>query len=66
MMNTDLLRIIPMPEANLDLAGIETNVLLKNENLALKRTIYIGLTITIIAIIYINSRNNERREKDRL
>ncbi len=64
MMNTDLLRIIPMPEANLDLAGIETNVLLKNENLALKRTIYIGLTITIIAIIYINSRNNERREKN--
>ena len=64
MINIDLHRIIPMPEANLDLAGIETNVLLKNENLALKRTIYIGLTITIIAIIYINSRNNERREKD--
>ena len=64
MIDVNLLRIIPMPEANLDLAGIETNVLLKNENLALKRTIYIGLTITIIAIIYINSRNNERREKD--
>ena len=64
MIDVNLLRIIPMPEANLDLAGIETNVLLKNENLALKRTIYIGLTITIITIIYINSRNNERREKD--
>ena len=64
MIDVNLLRIIPMPEANLDLAGIETNVLLKNENLALKRTIYIGLTITIIAIIYINSRNNERREKN--
>lgn len=66
MVNTDSLKIIPIPEANLDLAGIETNVLLKNENLALKRTIYIGLTIAIITIIYINSRNNERREKDRL
>ena len=65
MINIDLHRIIPMPEANLDLAGIETNVLLKNENLALKRTIFIGLTIGIIIIIYLNGKN-ERREKDRL
>ena len=65
MIDVNLHRIIPLPEANLDLAGIETNVLLKNENLALKRTIYIGLTITIIAIIYLNGKN-ERREKDRL
>jgi hypothetical protein len=63
LVNTDSLRIIPIPEANLDLAGIETNVLLKNENLALKRTIYIGFTIAIITIIYINIRN-ERREED--
>jgi hypothetical protein len=65
MIDVNLLRIIPMPEANLDLAGIETNVLLKNENLALKRTIFIGLTIGIIIIIYLNGKN-ERREKDRL
>ncbi len=65
MVNTDSLRIIPIPEANLDLAGIETNVLLKNENMTLKRTIYIGLTIVIITIIFINNRN-ERREKNRL
>lgn len=65
MVNTDSLRIIPIPEANLDLAGIETNVLLKNENMTLKRIISVGLTIVIITIIYINNRN-ERREKDRL
>lgn len=65
MMNTDLHRIIPMPEANIDLAGIEASVLLKNENKALRRSIYIGLTIGIISIIYINKKN-ERREKDRL
>ena len=63
MIDVNLLRIVPMPEANIDLAGIETNVLLKNENLALKRTIYIGFTIAIITIIYINIRN-ERREED--
>ena len=64
MMNTDLHRIVPMPEANIDLAGIEASVLLKNENKALKRTIYIGLTIGIITIIYLNTNRNERREKN--
>ncbi len=39
-----------------------TNI--SNENRALKQTLFIGITILIIAIIYINSRNNERREKD--
>lgn len=63
MMNTDLHRIIPMPEANIDLAGIEASVLLKNENKALRRSIYIGLTMGIITIIYYNIRN-ERREKN--
>ena len=65
MMNTDLHRIIPMPEAYIDLAAVEASVLLKNENRALRRTIYIGMTIGIISIIYINKKN-ERREKDRL
>ena len=64
MMNTDLHRIVPMPEANIDLAGIEASVLLKNENKALKRTIYIGLTIGIITIIYLNTNRYERREKN--
>ena len=63
MMNTDLHRIVPMPEANIDLAGIEASVLLKNENTALKRTIYIGITIGIITIIFLNSRY-EKREKN--
>jgi hypothetical protein len=62
MLNTDLYRIIPIPEANIDLAGIEANVLLKNENKALRRTIYIGLTIIVITIIYLNK--NERGEKN--
>ena len=62
MMNTDLHKIVPMPEANIDLAGIEASVLLKNENKALKQTIYIGITIGIITIIFLNSRY-ERREK---
>ena len=65
MINIDLHRIIPMPEANIDLAAIEASVLLRNENNALKRTIFIGLTIGIITIIYLNGKN-ERREKDRL
>ena len=64
MMNTDLYKIVPMPEANIDLAGIEASVLLKNENKALKRTIYIGLTIGIITIIYLNTNRYERREKN--
>jgi hypothetical protein len=63
MMNTDLHKIVPMPEANIDLAGIEASVLLKNENKALKQTIYIGITIGIITIIFLNSRY-ERREKN--
>lgn len=63
MMNTDLHKIIPMPEANLDLAGIEASILLKKENKALRQTIFIGITIGIITIIYLNSRN-ERREKN--
>ena len=63
MMNTDLYKIVPMPEANIDLAGIEASVLLKNENTALKRTIYIGITIGIITIIFLNSRY-EKREKN--
>ena len=63
MMNTDLHRIVPMPEANIDIAGIEASVLLKNENTALKRTIYIGITIGIITIIFLNSRY-EKREKN--
>lgn len=65
MINTDLHRIIPIPEANIDLAGIETSVSIMNENRALKRTIYFGLTIGVITIIYLNIRN-ERREKNRL
>jgi hypothetical protein len=63
MMNTDLHRIIPIPEANLDLAGIEASILLKNENKVLKRTIFVGLTIGIIIIIYLNKRD-ERGEKN--
>ena len=63
MMNTDLYKIVPMPEPNIDLAGIEASVLLKNENTALKRTIYIGITIGIITIIFLNSRY-EKREKN--
>ncbi len=65
MMNTDLHRIIPIPEANLDLAGIEASILLKNENNVLKRTIFVGLTIgiIIIIIIYLNKRD-ERGEKN--
>lgn len=63
MMNTDLHKIVPMPEANIDLAGIEASVLLKNENKALKQTIYIGITIGIITIIFLNSRY-EKREKN--
>jgi hypothetical protein len=63
MMNTDLYRIIPIPEANIDLASIEASVLLKNENKALRRAIYIGLSIGLITIIYLNNKN-ERREKN--
>ena len=63
MMNTDLHRIIPIPEANLDLAGIEASILLRNENNVLKRTILVGLTIGIIIIIYLNKRD-ERGEKN--
>ncbi len=63
MMNTDLHRIIPVPEANLDLAGIEASILLRNENNMLKRTILVGLTIGIIIIIYLNKRD-ERGEKN--
>jgi hypothetical protein len=63
MLNTDLYRIIPIPEANIDLAGIEASVLLKNENKALRRAIYIGLSIGLITIIYLNNKN-ERREKN--
>jgi hypothetical protein len=62
-MNTDLYRIIPIPEANIDLASIEASVLLKNENKALRRAIYIGLSIGLITIIYLNNKN-ERREKN--
>ena len=62
MLNTDLYRIIPIPEANIDLAGIEASVLLKNENKALRRAIYIGLSIGIITIIYLNNKNERRKE----
>lgn len=63
MMNTDLHRIIPIREANIDLARIEANVLLKKENKALRQTIFIGVSIGIITLIYLNSRN-ERRKKN--
>ena len=63
MINIDLHRIIPIPEANIDLAGIDASVLLKNENNALRRTIYLGLTIGIFTIIYLNFKN-ETREKN--
>lgn len=63
MIDVNIHRIIPMPEANIDLAGIEASQLLKNENRALKRTLFIGITIGVITLIYINTRNNERREK---
>ncbi len=63
MINTDLHRIIPMPEANIDLAGIEASLFLKNENKALKQTLFIGFTIGIFTIIYLNNRY-ERREKN--
>jgi len=63
MINTDLHRIIPMPEANIDLAGIDASVLLKNENKALKYTVLLGLTIGLFTIIYLN-KNYERREKN--
>ena len=65
MIDVNIHRIIPLPEANIDLAGIEASQLLKNENRALKRTIFIGFTIGFLTIIYLNIRN-ERREKDRL
>jgi hypothetical protein len=64
MINTDLHRIIPIPEANIDLAGIEASVLLRNENYVLKRTIFIGITFGIITIIYLNIRNERREKKD--
>jgi hypothetical protein len=64
MINTDLHRIIPIPEANIDLAGIEASVLLRNENYLLKRTIFIGITFGIITIIYLNIRNERREKKD--
>ncbi|WP_396170513.1 hypothetical protein [Flavobacterium sp.] len=62
MLNTDLYKIIAIPEANIDLAGIETSVLLKNENKALRRAIYIGLSIGLITIIYLNNKNERREE----
>jgi len=64
MIDTNLHRIIPMPEANIDLAGIEASVAIQDENRALKRTIYLGITIGIIALIYINTRNERREKKD--
>lgn len=62
MMNTDLHRIIPIAEANIDLAGIEASVLLKKENKALRQTIFIGITIGILIIILINTRYERRKE----
>ena len=62
MINTDLYRIIPVPEANIDLAGIETISLLKNENKVLKQVIFISITILMITIIYINKKNERREE----
>jgi hypothetical protein len=62
MINTDLHRIIPMPEANIDLAGIEASLLLKNENKALKYTVILGITIGIFTIIYLNNRYERRKE----
>jgi hypothetical protein len=64
MIDTNIHRIISMPEANIDLAAIEASQLLKDENRGLKQTILIGLTIGILTIIYLNY-ENERREKDR-
>ena len=63
MINTDLYRIIPMPEANIDLAKIEASILLKNENKALKYTVVLGLTIGLLTIIYLN-KNYERRKEN--
>jgi hypothetical protein len=63
MINTDLHRIIPMPEANIDLAGIDASMLLKNENKALKYTVLLGLTFGILTIIYLN-KNYERRKEN--
>ena len=65
MIDVNLHRIIPLPEANIDLAVLEATQFLKNENRALKRTLFIGFTIGFLTIIYLNIRN-ERREKDRL
>lgn len=62
MINTDLYRIIPVPEANIDLAGIETISLLKNENKVLKQVIFISITILMITIIYKNKKNERREE----
>ena len=64
MIDVNLHRIIPLPEANIDLAGIKATQLLKNENRALKRTLFIGFTIGFLTIIYLNIRNERREKKD--
>lgn len=64
MIDVNLHRIIPLAEANIDLAGIEASQLLKDENRGLKQTLLIGFSIGFLTIIYLNYRY-ERREKDR-
>ena len=63
IIDIDKLPLVVLPSNHLIFKEKKEVMEIANTNRALKKTIIIGITIGVITLIYLNTRNNERREK---
>jgi hypothetical protein len=63
IIDIDKLPLVVLPANHLIFKEKKEVMEIANTNRALKKTIFIGITIGVITLIYLNTRNNERREK---
>jgi hypothetical protein len=63
IIDIDKLPLVVLPSNHLIFKEKKEVMEIANTNRALKKTIFIGITIGVITLIYLNTRNNERREK---
>lgn len=63
VIDIDKLPLVVLPSNHLIFKEKKEVMEIANTNRALKKTIFIGITIGVITLIYLNTRNNERREK---
>lgn len=63
IIDIDKLPMVVLPSNHLIFKEKKEVMEIANTNRALKKTIFIGITIGVITLIYLYTRNNERREK---